>query len=86
MKYKILKKDTSLLDVKRSTKEAKVKYDLFGNVDMENIEAWRSQTHDFVVVSATSEDIMMYIIILYCCTPIIDVFSSFQDAIIVYGF
>ena len=40
---------------------------------------------NFVVLFVTSEDIMMYIIIVYCCTPIGDVFTSFQDAIIVYG-
>ena len=28
---------------------------------------------------------MMYIIIVYYCTPIGDVFSSFRDVIIVYG-
>ena len=38
-----------------------------------------------VVVFVTSEDIMMYIIIVYFCTPIGDVFSSSQDVIIVYG-
>ena len=27
----------------------------------------------------------MYIIIAYCCVPIGDVFSFFQDVIIVYG-
>ena len=38
-----------------------------------------------VVVFVTSEDIMMYIIIVYCCTPIGYVFTFFQDAIIFYG-
>ena len=33
----------------------------------------------------TLEDIMMYTIIVYRCTIIGDVFSSFLDAIIVYG-
>ena len=30
-------------------------------------------------------DILMYIIIVCCCTPIGDVFPSFQDVIIVHG-
>ena len=38
-----------------------------------------------VVVFVTSEDILMYIIIVYCCTPIGDVFPSFWDVIIMYG-
>ena len=38
-----------------------------------------------VVVILTSEDSLMYIIIVYCCTPTRDVCSSFGDAIIVYG-
>ena len=38
-----------------------------------------------VVVIVTSEDILMYITIVYCCTPIGDVCSSFGDLIIVYG-
>ena len=37
-----------------------------------------------VNVFVTSEDIMMYIIILCCCTPIGDAFTSFWDVIIVY--
>ena len=39
----------------------------------------------YVVVIVTSEDILMYITIVYCCTPIEDVCSSFVDVIIVYG-
>ena len=39
----------------------------------------------FVDVFVTSEDIMMYIIIVCCCTPIGDVFTSYEDFIIVYG-
>ena len=38
-----------------------------------------------VDVFGTSKDIMIYIIIVCCCTPICYVFSSFQDVIIVYG-
>ena len=38
-----------------------------------------------VVVIVNSEDILMYITIVYCCTPIGDVCSSFGDVIIVYG-
>ena len=36
-----------------------------------------------VDVFVTSEDIMMYIIIVCCCTPIGDVFNSLQDVFIV---
>ena len=38
-----------------------------------------------VDVFVTSEGILMYIIILCCCTPIEDLFSSLRDVIIVYG-
>ena len=38
-----------------------------------------------VVLIVTSEYILMYITIVYCCTPIKDVFPSFHDVIIVYG-
>ena len=38
-----------------------------------------------VVVIVTLEDIVMYIIIVFCCTPIKDVFPSFWDVIVVYG-
>ena len=38
-----------------------------------------------VLVIVTLEDILMYITIVYCCTPIEDVFLSIQDVIIVYG-
>ena len=44
-----------------------------------------SQLRGSVVVFVNLEDILMYIIIVYCCTPIGDVLSSFQDVIIVYG-
>ena len=37
-----------------------------------------------VDVFVTSEDILMYIIIVCCCTPIGDMFPSFWDVIIVY--
>ena len=37
-----------------------------------------------VDVFVTSEDILMYTIIVCCCTPIRDVFTSFQEVIIVY--
>ena len=39
----------------------------------------------YVVVVVTLEDILMYITIVYCCTPIRDVCSSFGDFIIAYG-
>ena len=38
----------------------------------------------FFVVIVTSEDIMMHIIIIYCCTHIENVFPYLRDAIIVY--
>ena len=38
-----------------------------------------------VVVFVTSEDIVMYIIIVYCCTPIGDVFPSFRNVITIHG-
>ena len=44
-----------------------------------------SQLRGNVVVIVTSEDILMYITIVYCCIPIRDVFPSFWDIIIVYG-
>ena len=44
-----------------------------------------SQLRGSVVVIVTQKDIMMYITILYCCTPIGDVFPSFWDITIVYG-
>ena len=43
------------------------------------------QLRGSVVVIVTSKDIPMYITIVYCCTPIRDVFPSFRDVIIVYG-
>ena len=43
-----------------------------------------SQLRGSVVVIVTSEDIIMYIIIVYYCTPIGYVFPSFWDVIIVY--
>ena len=52
------------------------------NVERERIP---SQLRGSVDVFVTSEDIMMYIIIVCYCTPIEDVFASFQDVIIVYG-
>ena len=45
----------------------------------------RSQLRGIFVVIVTLEHIMMYIIIVYCCTPTVDVFPSFDDVIIVHG-
>ena len=44
-----------------------------------------SQLRGSVVVILTPKDILMYIIILYWCTPIKDVFPSFWYVIIMYG-
>ena len=44
-----------------------------------------SQLRGSVDVIVTLEDILMYITIVQCCTPIKYVFPSFQDAIIMYG-
>ena len=38
-----------------------------------------------VVLIVTLEYVLIYISILYCCTPIEDVRSAFGDVIIVYG-
>ena len=38
-----------------------------------------------VVVIVNLDDILMYITIVYCCTPIEDVCSSFGDVTIMYG-
>ena len=35
--------------------------------------------NQYVVVIVTSEDMLMYITNVYCCTPIGDVCSSFGD-------
>ena len=50
----------------------KFKEIFMGVVDPENVD-----------VFVTLEDIMMYIIIVCCCTPIGDVFTSLQDVLIV---
>ena len=44
-----------------------------------------SQLRESVDVIVTSEDILMYITIVYCCTPIGYVCYYFSDVIIVYG-
>ena len=44
-----------------------------------------SQLKGSVAVIVSSKDIMRYITIVYCYTPIKDVCSSFGDVIIMYG-
>ena len=56
-------------------------------VELENVSLKKllDEGIKYVVVFVTLEDILMYMIIVYCCTPIGDVFPSFRDVIIVYG-
>ena len=51
-------------------------------LEIHNYEELKDQS---VVVIVALEDIMMYITIVYFCTPIEDVFPSFWDVIIMYG-
>ena len=51
----------------------------------EEIQEMHSRKKIHVVVIVIFEDILMYIISVYCCTPIEGVFPSVRDVIIIYG-